>query len=263
MFDSCLSSDMRSRSITHDQASEKDEAIALRRVSNGRLDDQTILDFLEEFARLLLLYDADAVSHREQNHLDPWIDGNGSVEGANSDNALIVAGRVGYSATLKHVVQQDESARTQTQEHFLVVVGVSGLISVNECEVEQLVGRQGTEDVDSWSDAQLDFVAYSRPLPRPRAMTPQSSLTSQQRRCPSGPSPLAIASAEYPVKVPISIARFTPMARTNISIRTAWSSPICIPAACPVFSRVTFCSVRWSSSGSVKYAADSRRLSDQ
>jgi hypothetical protein len=56
--------------------------------------------------------------------------------------------------------------------------------------------------------------------------------------------PRATASAEYPVKVPISTARRAPIARTMISISTAWSSPICMPAAGPVRSAVTF----WRSS---------------
>ena len=34
-----------------------------------------------------------------------------------------------------------------------------------------------------------------------------------------------------------------------------WSSPICIPAARPVFSRVTRCNSSWSASGGVECAA--------
>src|SRR5712671_6464770 len=45
------------------------------------------------------------------------------------------------------------------------------------------------------------------------------------------------------------------MARTSISINNAWSSPICMPAAGPVFSCVTRCSSSWCASGGVECAA--------
>jgi hypothetical protein len=58
------------------------------------------------------------------------------------------------------------------------------------------------------------------------------------------------------VKVPTSTARVAPMERTIISIRTAWSSPICIPDAGPVRSAVTSCSSCWSASGPVECRAE-------
>ena len=51
------------------------------------------------------------------------------------------------------------------------------------------------------------------------------------------------------MNVPTSTARRAPMARTSVSINTAWSSPICIIAAPPVFSAVTAWSRSWTSSG--------------
>ena len=56
------------------------------------------------------------------------------------------------------------------------------------------------------------------------------------------------------MKVPTSSAAVAPMARAMISINTAWSSPICMPAARPVRSRVTSCSATWTSSGPLEWA---------
>ena len=55
--------------------------------------------------------------------------------------------------------------------------------------------------------------------------------------------------AEYPVKVPTSMARCTPRARTRIVMKTPCSGAICIPAMRPK-ARVSWASsVRTSSSG--------------
>ena len=57
------------------------------------------------------------------------------------------------------------------------------------------------------------------------------------------------------MNVPTSTARRAPIARTMVSMSTAWSSPICMTAAPPVFSAVTAWRSRWTSSGPVECSA--------
>ena len=62
------------------------------------------------------------------------------------------------------------------------------------------------------------------------AIAVHSALTSQQITRPSSGSARATASADAPVKVPISRQRRAPVSRTSQASSLAWSGPISIPA---------------------------------
>src|SRR5262245_7881697 len=64
----------------------------------------------------------------------------------------------------------------------------------------------------------------------PRPIAVHSSLTSQHTSLPSSGSASATHSALYPVNVPISIARFAPIAWTSSAMSWPCSGEICMPA---------------------------------
>ena len=106
----------------------------------------------------------------------------------------------------ERVVRGDQPALGETREHSLVVVDVAILVGIDEDEVE--LALEAVDRLQRRAEVELDAVAVRRAvevaLSHFSACVGSSSQVSM--RPPSGSAP-AIASAEWPLKVPISSTR--------------------------------------------------------
>jgi hypothetical protein len=88
------------------------------------------------------LHDAGTVADGNQNHFHARIGGNRVVDGTDRSDVLVVC-EIGDDVTvLERVVQQYQASWPQAGQHLFVVLGVAGLVGVDEREVELLAGRQ-------------------------------------------------------------------------------------------------------------------------
>ena len=73
---------------------------------------------------------------RQENAIHALVDRDHGVEGAQRDGVGIADAGIGDPAPPQGVVEHDQPARANEPERALVVVGVAGLIGVDEDEIE-------------------------------------------------------------------------------------------------------------------------------
>ena len=138
------------------------------------------------------LHEADAVADGNQDDFDPRIGGDRVVDGTDRYDVLVVCVIADDVAALERVVQQDQASWPQPGQHLFVVLGVAGLVGVDEGEVELLAGRQCAQGVQARADLQLDPVGDPGFLPRragDRGPLPAGVTAQQTSARDPGPGP--------------------------------------------------------------------------
>ena len=105
-----------------------------------------------------LLAHRDAVGEREQDGGDPIVLDGTAVVAADRLGGLVGHRRVDDGAAPQRVVGQQEASGAQAGHQLLVVVGVAGLVGVDEGQVDDRVVGQGAEGLDGRGDGQLDAI---------------------------------------------------------------------------------------------------------
>ena len=109
----------------------------------------------------------------------------------------IVVGRVEHAAAAQDVVEHDQPAGAQEPQALLVVVGVLGLVGVDEGEVERLVVRQPAQRLQRRPEPQVDPVGDAGLLEvAPGDLRSTRRSASQATSSPSSGRPRAMQIAE-------------------------------------------------------------------
>ncbi len=106
------------------------------------------------------LHETDAIADGNQNHFHPGIAGDRVIEGTDRSDVLVVREITDHVAALQCVVQQDQASWPQAGQHLFVVLGVAGLVGVDEreaCHAARAI------EVHSWLMSQ-----HSKRPPGPR-----------------------------------------------------------------------------------------------
>ena len=107
---------------------------------------------LAELPRFHFLHETEAIANGNQNHLHPGIADDRIIEGTDGSDVLVVREIADHVAALQRVVQQDQASWPQAGQHLFVVLGVAGLVGVDEREVELLARWQCAQGFQARTD---------------------------------------------------------------------------------------------------------------